>query len=49
MDYVEKDRLLPISERRRVDRLTLNSFVVWFHDRGYTPKTIRIYVGVVQV
>jgi len=48
LDRVEQDRLLPRSERRRVDRLTLNSFVVWLHDRGYTPKTIRIYVGAVQ-
>jgi hypothetical protein len=48
LDRVEQDRLLPRSGRRRVDRLTLNSFVVWLHDRGYTPKTIRIYVGAVQ-
>jgi len=48
LDRVEQDRLLPRSERRRVDRVTLNSFVVWLHDRGYTPKTIRIYVGAVQ-
>jgi len=48
LDRVERDRLLPRSERRRVDRLTLNSFIAWLHDRGYTPKTIRIYVGAVQ-
>jgi hypothetical protein len=29
LDCVERDRLLPRSERRRVDRLMLNSFVVW--------------------
>jgi integrase len=48
LDRVEQDRLLSRSERRRVDRLTLNSFVVWLQDRGYAPKTIRIYVGAVQ-
>jgi integrase len=48
LDRVEQDRLLPRSQRRRVDRLTLNSFVVWLQDRGYAPKTIRIYVGAVQ-
>jgi hypothetical protein len=48
LDHVEQDRLLPRSQRRRVDRLTLNSFVIWLQDRGYTPKTIRIYVGAVQ-
>lgn len=45
---VEQDRLLPRSERRRVDRLTLNSFVVWLRNKSYSPKTIRIYVGAVQ-
>ena len=48
LDRVERDRLLPRSERRRVDRLTLNSFVVWLRNKGYSPKTIRIYVGAVQ-
>jgi len=48
LDRVEQDRLLPRSERRRVDRVTLNSFVVWLQNRGYSPKTIRVYVGAVQ-
>jgi len=48
LDRVEQDRLLPRSERRRVDRFTLNGFVVWLRNKGYSPKTIRIYVGAVQ-
>ena len=48
LDRVEQDRLLPRNERRRVDRLTLNSFVTWLQNKGYSPKTIRIYVGAVQ-
>jgi integrase len=48
LDRIEQDRLLPRSERRHVDRSTLNSFVVWLQNRGYPPKTIRIYVGAVQ-
>ena len=48
LDRIEQDRLLPRSERRRVDRVTLNSFVVWLRNKGYSPKTIRIYVGAVQ-
>jgi len=48
LDRVEQDRLLPRSKRRRVDRLTLNSFVAWLRNKGYSPKTIRIYVGAVQ-
>ena len=48
LDCVEQDRLLPRNERRRVDRLTLNSFVTWLQNKGYSPKTIRIYVGAVQ-
>ncbi|MEM3601420.1 MAG: hypothetical protein QXN87_01960 [Candidatus Bathyarchaeia archaeon] len=28
LDRVEQDRLLPRSQKRRVDRLTLNSFMV---------------------
>lgn len=48
LDCVERDRLLPRSERKRVDRLTLNGFVDWLQERGYSPKTIRIYVGAVQ-
>jgi len=28
--------------------MTLNNFVTWLQNRGYSPKTIRIYVGAVQ-
>jgi len=48
LDRLKHDRLLPRGERRRVDRFTLNGFVVWLQDRGYSPKTVRIYVGGVQ-
>jgi hypothetical protein len=48
LDRVEKDRLLPRSQRTRIDRVTLNNFVIWLQNRGYSPKTIRIYVGSVQ-
>jgi integrase len=48
LDRVEQDRLLPRSQRTRIDRVTLNNFVIWLQNRGYSPKTIRIYVGSVQ-
>jgi len=48
LDRVEQDRLLPRGQRRRVDRVTLNNFVAWLQDKGYSPKTVRIYVGAVQ-
>lgn len=48
LDCVERDLLLPRSERKRVARSTLNSFVVWLQKRGYSPKTIKVYVGAVQ-
>jgi integrase len=48
LDRVERDRLLPRSQRTRIDRVTLNNFVAWLQNRGYTPKTIRIYVSAVQ-
>ncbi|MEM2370835.1 MAG: hypothetical protein QXH51_08045 [Candidatus Bathyarchaeia archaeon] len=48
MDRVERDRLLPRIQRKRVNRVTFNGFVIWLQDRGYSPKTIRIYVGAVQ-
>jgi hypothetical protein len=31
-----------------VDRMTLNNFVAWLQNRGYSPKTVRTYVGAVQ-
>ncbi|MBS7612011.1 hypothetical protein KEJ27_07415 [Candidatus Bathyarchaeota archaeon] len=48
LDFVERDRLLPRRKRRRLATEVLNGFVVWLSDRGYTPKTIRVYVGAVQ-
>jgi len=48
LDRVERDRLLPRSQRTRIDRVTLNNFVAWPQNRGYSPKTIGIYVGAVQ-
>ena len=48
LDRVEHDRLLPRSQRTRIDRVTLNNFVAWLQNKGYSPKTIRIYVGAVQ-
>lgn len=48
LDHIEQDRLLPRGQRRHVDRVTLNSFVAWLLNRGYSPKTVRIYVGAVQ-
>ena len=48
LDRVERDRLLPRSQRTRIDRVTLNNFVAWLQNKGYSPKTIRIYVGAVQ-
>lgn len=48
MDLVERDRLLPRRERRRVATEVLNGFVVWLSDQGYAPKTVRVYVGAVQ-
>ncbi|MGB9694138.1 MAG: tyrosine-type recombinase/integrase [Fervidobacterium sp.] len=48
LDSVERDRLLPRNQRKRVDRVVLNSFVAWLKDGGYSPKTVRIYVGAVQ-
>ncbi|MGB9740858.1 MAG: tyrosine-type recombinase/integrase, partial [Candidatus Bathyarchaeales archaeon] len=48
LDRVEQDRLLPRSHRKRIDRFTLNGFVVWLQNRGYSPKTVRSYVGAVQ-
>jgi integrase len=48
LDRVEQDRLLPRSQRTRIDRVTLNNFVTWLQNKGYSPKTIRIYVGAIQ-
>ncbi|MEM3797943.1 MAG: hypothetical protein QXY74_05855, partial [Candidatus Bathyarchaeia archaeon] len=48
LDRVERDRLLPRRERRRIAAEVLNGFVVWLTNRGYAPKTVRVYVGAVQ-
>ncbi|MEM3153248.1 MAG: site-specific integrase [Candidatus Bathyarchaeia archaeon] len=48
LDRIEQDRLLPRIKRKHVDRVTLNNFVVWLQSRGYSPKTVRTYVGAVQ-
>ncbi|MEM1589949.1 MAG: hypothetical protein QW175_05980 [Candidatus Bathyarchaeia archaeon] len=48
LDRVERDRLLPRRERRRIAAQVLNDFVVWLSGRGYAQKTIRVYVGAVQ-
>ena len=40
LDRVERDRLLPRSQRTRIDRVTLNNFVAWLQNKGYSPKTI---------
>ncbi|MEO0252193.1 MAG: hypothetical protein ABIM44_08170, partial [candidate division WOR-3 bacterium] len=48
LDRVERDRLLPRRERRRIAAQVLNAFVVWLQSRGYAPKTVRVYVGAVQ-
>ncbi|MEM2386139.1 MAG: hypothetical protein QXO67_04065 [Candidatus Bathyarchaeia archaeon] len=48
LDRVERDRLLPRRERRRIATEVLNGFVVWLSGRGYAQKTIRVYVGAIQ-
>lgn len=48
LDAVEEDRLLPRCQRRRIATEVLNSFAVWLSNRGYAPKTVRVYVGAVQ-
>ncbi|MEM2028390.1 MAG: hypothetical protein QXS05_03280 [Candidatus Bathyarchaeia archaeon] len=39
---------LPRRERRRIAMEVLNGFVVWFGNRDYAPKTIKVYVEAVQ-
>jgi integrase len=48
LDSVEHDRFLPRHAKRRIAAETLNGFAAWLQDRGYAPKTIRVYVGAVQ-
>ena len=48
LDCVERDRFLPRHAKRRIAAETLNGFAAWLQDRGYAPKTVRIYVVAVQ-
>jgi len=48
LDGVEREWFLPRHAKRRIATETLNSFAAWLQDRGYAPKTIRVYVGAVQ-
>lgn len=48
LDQVEQDRLLPRSQRKHVDRVVLNGFAAWLQKSGYSPRTVGVYVGVVQ-
>ena len=48
LDCVEHDRFLPRHEKRRTAAETLNGFAAWLQNRGYAPKTVRVYVGAVQ-
>jgi integrase len=48
LNSIEHDRFLPRNEKRRIATETLNGFAAWLQDRGYAPKTVRIYVGSVQ-
>jgi integrase len=48
LDGVEHDRFLPRHEKRRTAAETLNGFAAWLQNRGYAPKTVRVYVGAVQ-
>lgn len=48
LDRVERDRLLPRRDRKRVAVEVLSSFADWLQKSGYAPKTVRVYVGAVQ-
>jgi integrase/recombinase XerD len=48
LTLVELDLSKPRSERRRTARNSLNAFIVWLQNRGYTPKSIRAYVAAIQ-
>jgi integrase/recombinase XerD len=48
LDEVESDMKLPRRQRKRVARNVLKEFVRFCQERGYKPKTIRVYVGAVQ-
>ena len=45
---VEEDLRRARLEKKRVARTNLNAFINWLQYRGYSPKTIRTYVGAVQ-
>jgi integrase len=48
LDCVEREWFLPRHAKRRIAIDILNGFAAWLQDRGYAPKTIRVYVGSVQ-
>ena len=48
LDGVEREWFLPRHAKRRIATETLNGFAAWLQNRGYAPKTVRIYVGAVQ-
>jgi integrase len=48
LNSVEHEWLLPRHAKRRIAAETLNGFAAWLQNRGYTPKTVRVYVGAVQ-
>ena len=48
LDAVEEDLMKPRRERHRVARSILRGFVEWLKDKGYSPKTIRVYVASIQ-
>jgi len=39
LDCVERDRLLPKNQRKRVDRMTLNNFLAWLQYKEYMAGT----------
>jgi len=48
LDSVEREWFLPRHEKRHTAAETLNGFAAWLQNRGYAPKTVRVYVGAVQ-
>ncbi len=47
LNCVECERFLPRHAKRRIATETLNGFAAWLQNRGYAPKTVRVYVGAV--
>ncbi|MEM3760151.1 MAG: tyrosine-type recombinase/integrase [Candidatus Bathyarchaeia archaeon] len=48
LSQVEEDLQRHRLQKTRVARKTLNAFVAWLQEKGKSPKTINVYVGVVQ-